>query len=84
MKLANIIPVLMIMFIAWVGLLITLYVINLIISIIPQGVSSTEKLLYSIVKIGLSGIVAFMWLSLWFLLTLKYRSMYLKGSEYNE
>jgi len=78
MKVDNVIPVLVIMFIAWVGLLITLYVINLIVSIIPQGVSNTEKLLYSIVKIGLSAFVAFVWLSLWFLMTLKYRNMYLR------
>ncbi len=78
MKVDNVVPVLVIMFIAWVGLLITLYVINLIVSIIPQGVSNTEKLLYSIVKIGLSAFVAFVWLSLWFLMTLKYRNMYLR------
>ena len=78
MKADNVVPVLVIMFIAWVGLLITLYVINLIVSIIPQGVSNTEKLLYSIVKIGLSAFVAFVWLSLWFLMTLKYRNMYLR------
>lgn len=78
MKVDNVVPVLVIMFIAWVGLLITLYVINLIVSIIPQGVSNTEKLLYSVVKIGLSAFVAFVWLSLWFLMTLKYRNMYLR------
>ncbi|OYT53496.1 MAG: hypothetical protein B6U76_08490 [Desulfurococcales archaeon ex4484_217_2] len=78
MKADNVVPVLVIMFIAWVGLLITLYVINLIVSIIPQGVSNTEKLLYSVVKIGLSAFVAFIWLSLWFLMTLKYRNMYLR------
>ena len=78
MKVDNVVPVLVIMFIAWVGLLITLYVINLIVSIIPQGVSNTEKLLYSIVKIGLSAFVAFVWLSLWFLMTLKYRNMHLR------
>ncbi|OYT60690.1 MAG: hypothetical protein B6U75_01025 [Desulfurococcales archaeon ex4484_217_1] len=78
MKVDNVVPVLVIMFVAWTGLLITLYVINLIVSIIPQGASSTEKLLYSIVKIGLSAFVAFVWLSLWFLMTLKYRNMYLR------
>ena len=78
MKLANVIPVLVIMLIAWIGLLVTLYVINLIVSIIPQGVSNSEKLLYSVVKIGLSAFVAFAWLSSWFLLTLRYRNIHLR------
>ncbi len=66
------------MIIAWLGLIATLYVIDIIIYLVPQGTTSMEKLVYSIVKIGLSAIVAFTWLSLWFMLTLKYRNAYLK------
>ncbi|RLG75994.1 MAG: hypothetical protein DRO23_02365 [Thermoprotei archaeon] len=78
MKISNVLPVVIIMIIAWLGLIATLYVIDIIIYLVPQGTTSMEKLVYSIVKIGLSAIVAFTWLSLWFMLTLKYRNAYLK------
>jgi len=78
LKINNVLPVIIIMIIAWLGLIATLYVIDIIIYLVPQGTTSMEKLVYSLVKIGLSAIVAFTWLSLWFMLTLKYRNAYLK------
>lgn len=78
MKISNVLPVIIIMIIAWLGLIATLYVIDIIVYLVPQGTTSMEKLVYSIVKIGLSALVAFAWLSLWFMLTLKYRNTYFK------
>lgn len=76
--LKNLMPILVIMIIAWVGMLFTLYIINTVIILIPTGITYGEKLLFSIIKLTVSAIIAITWLSLWFLMTLKYRNYNIK------
>ncbi len=73
-----VIPVALIMIIAWLGMLGVLYVVNSLITYFPSGGSPLEKLVTSLVRLILSATIAFLWLLLWFFLIVKYREKVLK------
>ncbi len=73
-----VIPVALIMIIAWLGMLSVLYIVNSLIMYFPSGESPLEKLVASLIRLVLSATIALLWLLLWFFLIVKYREKALK------
>ncbi len=77
--LVPILPVLLIMLYAWVGMLLVALASSIIFETIPNVVSKSPPMVKAILEIGLSGVLALIWLLSWHVLTLAYRNARLKG-----
>jgi len=73
-----VLPVALIMIVAWLGMLCVLYIVNEIITIFPAGNTPMEKIVFSLIKLAISSLAALIWLISWFIMIAKYREKSLK------
>jgi len=73
-----VLPVALIMIVAWLGMLCVLYIVNGLITFFPTGNTPMEKIVLSLIKLAISSLVALAWLISWFIIIAKYREKNLK------
>ncbi len=73
-----VLPVALIMIVAWLGMLCVLYVVDGIIATFPAGNTPMEKIVFSLTKLAISSLVTLIWLISWFIMIAKYREKNLK------